>query len=104
MTERSKRDGDRTIAELFCNLVDDARDFEEKNGKSVLEWIDENEDELRELFRGEACENVKTDGYGFRFVCSECGYSTIVHNCAVRLDELPRFCPSCGREVVSGDD
>lgn len=53
MMEQSKRDGDDTITELFCNLVDDVRDFEEKNEKSVLEWIDENENELRELFRGE---------------------------------------------------
>ena len=45
------------------------------------------------------CENVNTDGYGFYFECSECGYSTIVHNCAVRLDELPKFCPECGCKV-----
>lgn len=45
------------------------------------------------------CENVNTDGYGFYFECSECGYSTIVHNCAIRLDELPKFCPECGCKV-----
>ncbi len=45
------------------------------------------------------CENANADGYGFRFECSECGYSAIVHNCAVRLDELPNYCPGCGRRV-----
>ena len=45
------------------------------------------------------CENANKDGYGFRFDCTECGYSTIVLNCATRLDELPSFCPKCGRWV-----
>lgn len=53
MMGQSKHDGDATIAELFCNLVDDVRDFEAENEKSALEWVDENEDKLRELFRGE---------------------------------------------------
>lgn len=48
------------------------------------------------------CRNARTYGYGFRFECCECGYTTIVHNCAVRLDELPRYCPSCGAKVVDG--
>ena len=52
----------------------------------------------------ETCESVNTDGYGFRFECSKCGYSTIVHNCAVRFDELPNFCPNCGRKVVDNAD
>ena len=38
------------------------------------------------------CENANKNGYGFRFDCTECGYST-------RLDELPNFCPKCGRWV-----
>ena len=46
------------------------------------------------------CWNTNTYGYGKRFECSSCGYSTIVHNCAVRLDELPRYCPHCGARVV----
>lgn len=45
------------------------------------------------------CENANKDGYGFRFDCTECGYSTIVLNCATRLDELPSFCPKCGKRV-----
>ena len=45
------------------------------------------------------CENANTDGYCFRFECSECGYSAIVHNCAARLDELQNFCPNCGKRV-----
>lgn len=48
------------------------------------------------------CRNANTDGYGFRFECCECGYTTIVHNCAIRLDELPNYCPSCGAKVVEG--
>lgn len=46
------------------------------------------------------CKNANMDGYGFRFECCECGYSTIVHNCAVRLDELPTYCPNCGARRV----
>ena len=50
------------------------------------------------------CENANADGYGFRFECSECGYSAIVHNCAARLDELPRFCPNCGARIRKAVD
>lgn len=46
--------------------------------------------------------NANTDGYRFRFECCECGYATLVHNCAVRLDELPKYCPNCGAKVVEG--
>lgn len=46
------------------------------------------------------CRNARTYGYGFRFECCECGYTTIVHNCTVRLDELPKYCPNCGARVV----
>ena len=45
------------------------------------------------------CEAVKHEGYSLRFECSVCGYVAIVHNCASRLDELPSYCPSCGRKV-----
>lgn len=47
------------------------------------------------------CEAVKHEGYSYRFECSVCGYSAIVHNCASRLDELPSYCPNCGRWVRS---
>ena len=46
------------------------------------------------------CECVEHDGYSFRFECSACGYVALVHNCAVRLDELPTYCPNCGAKVV----
>ena len=45
------------------------------------------------------CEAVDNGGYSFRFECSVCGYVAIVHNCSVRLDELPNYCPNCGRKV-----
>ena len=48
-----------------------------------------------------SCEAVKHEGYSLRFECSVCGYSAIVHNCASRLDELPSYCPNCGRWVRS---
>lgn len=47
------------------------------------------------------CHRVDVNGYGFRFECSACGYVAIVHNCEIRLDELPNYCPNCGRKVVS---
>lgn len=47
------------------------------------------------------CEAVEHGGYKFRFECSMCGYSAIVHNCSSRLDELPSYCPKCGRWVRS---
>ena len=50
------------------------------------------------------CENINTDGYRYRFECSECGYSAIVHNCAARLDELPNYCPNCGAKVIKEVD
>ena len=46
------------------------------------------------------CEAVDNGGYSFRFECSACGYVAIVHNCSVRLDELPNYCPNCGARVV----
>ena len=48
----------------------------------------------------ETCENANTDGYSFRFECSKCGYGSITTNCRTRNDELPRFCPNCGRRTV----
>lgn len=48
-----------------------------------------------------SCEAVKHEGYSLRFECSVCGYVAIVHNCATRLDEIPNYCPSCGRKVRS---
>lgn len=47
------------------------------------------------------CKTVNVNGYAFRFECSLCGYVAIVHNCEVRLDELPNYCPNCGAKVVS---
>lgn len=47
------------------------------------------------------CTNVNTDGYEYRFDCSCCGHSVIVHDCSLRLDVLPNYCPSCGRKIVS---
>lgn len=46
------------------------------------------------------CHQVNVNGYGFRFECSACGYVAIVHNCEIRLDELPNYCPNCGAKVV----
>lgn len=46
------------------------------------------------------CRNANTDGYRFRFECCECGYATLVYNCAARLDELPKYCPNCGARRV----
>lgn len=46
------------------------------------------------------CHQVNNGGYSFRFECSACGCVAIVHNCAVRLDELPNWCPNCGAKVV----
>ena len=46
------------------------------------------------------CHRVDVNGYGFRFECSACGYVAIVHNCEIRLDELPNYCPNCGAKVV----
>lgn len=46
------------------------------------------------------CHRVDVNGYSFRFECSACGYVAIVHNCSVRLDELPNYCPNCGAKVV----
>ena len=45
------------------------------------------------------CEAVDHGGYSLRFECSVCGYVAIVHNCETRIDELPSYCPSCGRKV-----
>ena len=47
------------------------------------------------------CHRVDVNGYSFRFECSLCGYVAIVHNCEIRLDELPNYCPNCGAKVVS---
>ena len=47
----------------------------------------------------ETCKRVDVSGYSFRFECSVCGYVAIVHNCDIRLDELPNYCPNCGRKV-----
>lgn len=47
------------------------------------------------------CESVNVNGYAFRFECSSCAYVAIVHNCEIRLDELPNYCPFCGAKVVS---
>ena len=63
--------------------------------------VDELEQAIAATMGSGTCENANSDGYGFRFECSECGYSAIVNNCAARLDELPNFCPNCGRKVVS---
>lgn len=57
-------------------------------------------DELNDELGSGTCENANKDGYGFRFDCTECGYSAIVLNCATRLDELPSFCPNCGKRVT----
>lgn len=46
------------------------------------------------------CHRVDNGGYSFRFECSACGYVAIIHNCKTRLDELPKFCPSCGAKVI----
>lgn len=50
-------------------------------------------------FRERTCHQVNIGGYSFRFECSACGYVAIVHNCTVRLDELPNYCPKCGARV-----
>ena len=81
-----------TVREAFSG--DSVSMLEE--GHAIMRAIDAVE--AAELGSG-TCENTNTDGYGLRFECSECGYSTIVHNCAVRLDELPNYCPNCGKAV-----
>ena len=45
------------------------------------------------------CENANLYGYSRRFECSACGYSVIAHNCEERIDEIPNYCPNCGRKV-----
>lgn len=52
-------------------------------------------------YQERTCKTVNVNGYAFRFECSLCGYVAIVHNCEVRLDELPNYCPNCGAKVVS---
>ena len=49
----------------------------------------------------ETCENTNLYGYSRRFECSACGYSVIAHNCEERIDELPNYCPNCGRKVTA---
>ena len=49
----------------------------------------------------EMCENTNLYGYSRRFECSACGYSVIAHNCEERIDELPNYCPNCGRKVTA---
>lgn len=53
-----------------------------------------------EAFVERTCKSVNVNGYAFRFECSLCGYVAIVHNCEIRLDELPNYCPNCGAKVV----
>ena len=47
------------------------------------------------------CENANLYGYSRRFECSACGYSVIAHNCEERIDEIPNYCPNCGRKVTA---
>ena len=56
---------------------------------------------VKHYFAERTCHQVNVNGYGFRFECSACGYVAIVHNCEIRLDELPNYCPNCGAKVVS---
>lgn len=56
---------------------------------------------IEHYFKERTCESVNVNGYAFRFECSSCGYVAIVHNCEIRLDELPNYCPNCGAKVVS---
>lgn len=46
------------------------------------------------------CYADRHGGYTYRFECSACGYSSLTHNCEMRMDELPRYCPNCGAKVV----
>lgn len=46
------------------------------------------------------CHADRHGGYTYRFECSACGYSSLTHNCEMRMDELPRYCPNCGAKVV----
>ena len=55
----------------------------------------------RATLGGVECENANKDGYSFHFECSKCGHSVIVHDCHVRLDELPSYCPNCGAKVTN---
>lgn len=48
------------------------------------------------------CKSVTDHGYRFRFTCSACGYVALVHNCVIRYDEVPNYCPNCGAKVVEG--
>lgn len=50
-------------------------------------------------YRERTCKN-KGIGYRYHFECSLCGYDALIHNCEVRLDELPNYCPNCGARVV----
>ena len=52
-----------------------------------------------EVIPERTCKNV-ADGYMYHFKCSLCEYDTIIHNCEIRLDELPNYCPNCGAKVV----
>lgn len=72
-----------------------------KTARLVIAWHPTPEQAIAATLGNETCDNENTDGYGFRFECSECGYSAIVHNCAVRLDELPNYCPNCGGKIVT---
>ena len=54
-----------------------------------------------EAFAERTCKCVNVNGYAFRFECSACGYVAIVHNCDIRLDELPNYCPNCGARVIT---
>ena len=73
--------------------------LEEVNGK-LCEEINRQERVIEALTAKKSeCENVNVDGYFFRFECSECSHSVIVYGCKAAQDELPSYCPNCGKAV-----
>ena len=48
---------------------------------------------------GGECKNVSYRVDESRFHCSECGFGCWVKNVATGRDELPAYCPNCGRKI-----